>query len=343
MTLIDMIKNRIARSPYFMDVDPNTNFDVESLSLNDGTMGQVFRVTVGDSRYVVKSNPSVNGYWSDHVVGDNLLHREAQLYAFLKGTGVAPALFFAQTEGDEAHLVLEYLGPPHWGGRSFSKGARREDAYSVAEGLSLLHSLTFSTGFGAQSNQYDWALTLDDPMLQRAIALGLAELADVPQPFKAACRALKSRAVDYPTQSYEAEQAHTSAWALGHGDCWIANVIFSLDGPAQARFVDWQYAMWCPAMLDLALFARTSLQPDLYNAEIPHLIGRYHAALPHPFQSQYPLSECRADFAKVRSFAALTAAAILPTCLIDVDLQQTDSINARIQAITADLANHTTE
>jgi hypothetical protein len=81
---------------------------------------------------------------------------------------------------------------------------------------------------------------------------------------------------------------------LLHGDLRLDNMFF--EGDEVAALIDWQLSRTGPAVVDVAYFIAGSAAPDVDEAEIDTLLGRYHAALVEAGVDDYPLERFTADY-----------------------------------------------
>lgn len=83
---------------------------------------------------------------------------------------------------------------------------------------------------------------------------------------------------------------------LVHGDLRLDNIFFAADADDVRALIDWQLTHTGPAVVDVAYFIAGSVEPEVTEAQVDELLGRYHAALVAAGVHDYPLARFLEDY-----------------------------------------------
>ncbi|XP_055710056.1 uncharacterized protein LOC129805836 [Phlebotomus papatasi] len=113
---------------------------------------------------------------------------------------------------------------------------------------------------------------------------------------------------------------------LIHGDLWTNNVLFkynSKNEPIDVLLVDLQFSCWTSPAVDLLYFFHTSLQEDIRQTKIDHLVYFYHTELFQilskfaTIQSVPSLAELQNMLQEKRFISFFTGLLVQPTMIVD--------------------------
>ncbi|WP_217697482.1 phosphotransferase family protein [Nocardia donostiensis] len=240
----------------------------EVTALGGGTQNIMLRFRRGDREYVLRRGPEHLRARSNEVI-----RREARLLGALNGTEVkAPRVIAACTDETVLGAVFYLMEPItgfnpqnelpalHAGGAEI----RRRMGLSAVEGIARLGSLDYQ------------ALGLADygkpeGFLERQVPRWLGELESY------------SSNEGYPGPQIPGleqvgewlDRNRPARWTPGilHGDCHLANMMFSYDGPDLVAMVDWEMSTIGDPLLDLGWQIATRPEPGTTGAALVGKLG----------------------------------------------------------------------
>ena len=254
---------------------PRGGFENVSV-LGGGTQNIMLRFTRGGRDYVLRRGPKHLRAKSNEVI-----RREARLLAALTGTGVRAPAVIAACPDESVMGAVFYLMEPIAGFNPQTElpalhasdpEVRRQMGLSAVEAIARLGSLDYQ------------ALGLADfgkpeGFLERQVPRWLGEL--------------ESYSVNdgYPGPQIPGvervgdwlERHRPTDWRPGilHGDCHLANIMFSYDGPQVAAMVDWEMSTIGDPLLDLGWQISTRPEPDTTKGSLVGALGKA-GGLPTP-------------------------------------------------------------
>ncbi|XP_059621269.1 uncharacterized protein LOC132264937 [Phlebotomus argentipes] len=98
--------------------------------------------------------------------------------------------------------------------------------------------------------------------------------------YKSSLKKIQKNFCQRGSDAYKASDRHINV--LIHGDLWTKNVLFkynSKNEPIDVLLVDLQFCCWTSPAVDLLYFFHTSLQEDIRQTKIDHLVYFYHTEL----------------------------------------------------------------
>lgn len=253
----------------WMDEQGLTSGEFEKVTpLGGGTQNIMLRFTRGDRDYVLRRGPK-----HLRAASNNVIRRESRILGALDGTGIrAPKVIAAQDDdaliGAAFYLMEPITGfnpqnelPPLHAGDA---EVRRQMGLSAVEAIARLGSLDHE------------ALGLADygkpeGFLERQVPRWLKEL--------------ESYSVNegYPGPEIPGlervgewlDRNRPTHWRPGilHGDCHLANMMFSFDGPQVAAMVDWEMSTIGDPLLDLGWQIATRPEPGTTGAALIGTLG----------------------------------------------------------------------
>lgn len=240
----------------------------EVVALGGGTQNIMLRFRRGGREYVLRRGP-------EHLraKSNDVIRREARLLGALNGTDVrAPRVIAANPDESLIGAVFYLMEPitgfnpqtelpePH----ASDAEIRRQMGLSAVEAIARLGALDYR------------ALGLDDygkpeGFLERQVPRWLGELESYAQnPGYPGPQIPGVEAVgDWLERNRPAE------WTPGilHGDCHLANIMFSYDGPEVAALVDWEMSTIGDPLLDLGWQLATRPEPGTTGAALVGMLG----------------------------------------------------------------------
>lgn len=245
-------------------------------ALGGGTQNIMLRFARGGQDYVLRRGPKHLRAKSNDVI-----RREARLLGALDGTGVRAPQVIAACPDESVLGAVFYLMEPITGFNPQNElpqlhasdpQIRRQMGLSAVEAIARLGSLDYQA-LGLQ----DYGKP--DGFLERQVPRWLGELESY------------SANVGYPGPEIPGvrqvgewlDRNRPARWTPGilHGDCHLANMMFSYDGPEVAAMVDWEMSTIGDPLLDLGWQIATRPEPGTTGAA---LIGKLGAVggLPTP-------------------------------------------------------------
>ncbi|WP_062992367.1 phosphotransferase family protein [Nocardia anaemiae] len=245
-------------------------------ALGGGTQNIMLRFTRGGQDYVLRRGPKHLRAKSNDVI-----RREARLLGALDGTGVRAPKVIAACPDESVLGAVFYLMEPIIGFNPQNElpqlhagdpEIRRQMGLSAVEAIARLGSLDYQA-LGLQ----DYGKP--DGFLERQVPRWLGELESY------------SANAGYPGPEIPGvrqvgewlDRNRPAQWRPGilHGDCHLANMMFSFDGPEVAAMVDWEMSTIGDPLLDLGWQIATRPEPGTTGAA---LIGKLGAVggLPTP-------------------------------------------------------------
>nr|WP_067998968.1 phosphotransferase family protein [Nocardia pseudobrasiliensis] len=244
--------------------------------LGGGTQNVMVRFTRGGGDYVLRRGPKHLRAKSNEVI-----RREARLLAALDGTGVRAPRVIAACPDESVLGAVFYLMEPIHGFNPANElpepyagdpEIRRQMGLSAVEAIARLGSVDYQ------------ALGLSDygkpdGFLERQVPRWLGELESY------------SANEGYPGPEIPGvdrvgdwlDRHRPQRWTPGilHGDCHLANMMFSYDGPQVAAMVDWEMSTIGDPLLDLGWQIATRAEP---GTTMSALVGKLGAVggLPTP-------------------------------------------------------------
>ncbi|WP_084514555.1 phosphotransferase family protein [Nocardia acidivorans] len=246
---------------------PGGDFE-EVKPLGGGTQNIMLRFTRGGRDYVLRRGPK-----HLRAASNNVIRRESRILEALAGTGVrAPRVIAAGADesliGANFYLMEPIIGfnpqnelPPLHAGQP---EIRRQMGLSAVEAIARLGSLDHE------------ALGLADygkpeGFLERQVPRWLKELDSysVNEGYAGPEIPGVDRVGDWLDRNRPAQ------WRPGilHGDCHLANMMFSYDGPQVAAMVDWEMSTIGDPLLDLGWQIATRPEPGTTGAALIGTLG----------------------------------------------------------------------
>ncbi|GAA5057928.1 phosphotransferase family protein [Nocardia callitridis] len=237
--------------------------------LGGGTQNVMLRFTRGGREYVLRRGPKYLRPKSNEVI-----RREATLLSALNGTEVRAPRVIAACPDDSVIGAVFYLMEPiegfnpqttlpelHAGDREIRRGM----GLSAVEAIARLGSLDYQAlGLGEYGRP--------DGFLERQVPRWLGELASY------------SSNEGYPGPEIPGvervgewlDRNRPAHWQPGilHGDCHLANIMFSYDGPEVAALVDWEMSTIGDPLLDLGWQLATRPEPGTSGARLFGALGQ---------------------------------------------------------------------
>ncbi|MGY4100798.1 phosphotransferase family protein [Nocardia sp. R16R-3T] len=247
-------------------------------ALGGGTQNIMLRFARGGRHYVLRRGPKHLRAKSNDVI-----RREARLLGALDGTGVRAPTVIAACPDESVLGAAFYLMEPITGFNPQNEmpqlhagdpEIRRQMGLSAVEAIAGLGSLDYQS-LGLR----DYGRP--EGFLERQVPRWLGELESY------------SANAGYPGPEIPGVQQvgewldrnRPAQWTPGilHGDCHLANMMFSYDGPEVAAMVDWEMSTIGDPLLDLGWQIATRPEPGTAGAA---LIGKLGAVggLPTPAQ-----------------------------------------------------------
>lgn len=238
------------------------------ISLGGGTQNIMLRFTRGGREYVLRRGPKHLRPKSNEVI-----RREARLLGALDGAGVRAPRVIAACPDESVLGVVFYLMEPITGFNPQTElpalhagdpEIRRQMGLSAVEAIARLGALDYR------------ALGLSDygkpeGFLERQVPRWLAELESY------------SSNEGYPGPQIPGlegvgdwlDRNRPKDWTPGilHGDCHLANMMFSYEGPEVAAMVDWEMSTIGDPLLDLGWQIATRPEPRTSGAALIGKLG----------------------------------------------------------------------
>ncbi|MFR9751429.1 phosphotransferase family protein [Nocardia sp. 004] len=238
-------------------------------ALGGGTQNIMLRFTRGGRAYVLRRGPKHLRAKSNEVI-----RREARLLSALGGTEVrAPRMIAACPEESVLGAVFYLMEPitgfnpqnelpePH----ASDPEIRRQMGLSAVEAIARLGALDYR------------ALGLADygkpeGFLERQVPRWLGEL----ESYSANAGYPGPRIPGVEAVGDWLERHRPAQWTPGilHGDCHLANMLFSFDSPQVAAMVDWEMSTIGDPLLDLGWQLATRAEPGTVAAALFGELGR---------------------------------------------------------------------
>lgn len=248
----------------------------EVTALGGGTQNIMLLFTRGGRTYVLRRGPKHLRSKSNEVI-----RREARLLGALNGTEVRSPRVIAACPDDSVIGAVFYLMEPVNGFNPQNElpelhagdpEIRRQMGLSAVEAIAHLGALDYQALGLADYGK-------PDGFLERQVPRWLAELESY-----SANEGYPGPEIPGVAQVGEwLDRNRPAQWTPGilHGDCHLANMMFSFDGPEVAAMVDWEMSTIGDPLLDLGWQIATRPEPGTTGAALVGKLGAV-GGLPTP-------------------------------------------------------------
>lgn len=246
---------------------PSGEFE-EVKPLGGGTQNVMLRFTRGGRDYVLRRGPK-----HLRTASNNVIRRESRILGALDGTGVRAPKVIAANSDESLIGAAFYLMEPIVGFNpqnelpelhAGSVEIRHQMGLSAVEAIARLGSLDHEALGLADYGK-------PDGFLERQVPRWLKELESY------------SVNVGYPGPEIPGvervgewlDRNRPAQWTPGilHGDCHLANIMFSYEGPQVAALVDWEMSTIGDPLLDLGWQIATRPEPGTTGAALIGTLG----------------------------------------------------------------------
>lgn len=231
-----------------------------------------------------------------------LYEREGRFFEELASTSGlrTPRCYVNQMDIESGRFVLLLEDLAHMEAGDQLAGLSVARAEAIIDAIAPLHARYWDAP--ELTTALDWVPRQDDPMF----------LAGIPPIVAAGVARLEPLLPTLPAGSWELAQRINADFeslivrcAAGphtfiHGDLRLDNLFFEPGSDAPA-IIDWQLSLRNRAAYDLVWLVATSMEPELQDAHLEHLIGHFHEALARQGVA-YPLADLRTALAEQAAY-----------------------------------------